>query len=544
MYKLLSGINAWMLALAAGCLMALGWPMHQLTLLVFIAWIPLLIASEKTASPVRFFFMAWLSMLVWNLLTTWWVWNASPAGAAGAILVNSMLMALPWMAYRFCTKYCGKTPGSISLIVFWLTWEYFHFNWELSWPWLTLGNALATHPGWVYWYSVTGVAGGSAWIVSINLAAWRALRNSGYHGEPFFRLKTVLHFVPPAMLKITPLLLSLFMRPANNEGISAEVVVLQPNVEAYTEKFNTPPDVLLSRMIALTDTALTPATQLVVWPETALPLQAWEDELSDQTEIQRLKNWINAKGNLAIVTGVDSYKRYAIALAPSGFSARKLNDGTVYEAFNSAMFYTREMQDSLQLYHKSKLVPGVETLPSWLGFMSSLFDSFGGISGSLGRSDSAVVFRANEMPLRPAPIICYESVYGDYVADYVRRGANLITIITNDGWWGDTPGYKQHMQYGVLRALETHRWVARSANTGISCFITPDGSVLQPQPWNTAAAIRQTVYVSDRQTFYVRFGDWLSMLSAALAIYFFGLSLYRRSRSKPHLEDLPYRSIL
>ena len=270
MYKLLSGVNPWLLALVSGLLMALGWPMHKLSLVVFIAWIPLLIASDITKSNIRFFLMTYMSMLVWNALTTWWVWNASPAGALGAMLVNSLLMTIPWLCFRATSKYLGKHLGGISLIVFWLSWEYFHFNWQLSWPWLTLGHALSMYPSWVYWYSITGVAGGSAWIVAINVAVARAIRNASFHGENTFQAKTMIHFLPPGMLKITPLLLSFIMRPDIEEGQPAEVVVVQPNVEAYTEKFSTPPEILLNQMIRQSANSITPKTRLVVWPETAL----------------------------------------------------------------------------------------------------------------------------------------------------------------------------------------------------------------------------------------------------------------------------------
>ena len=130
---------------------------------------------------------------------------------------------------------------------------------------------------------------------------------------------------------------------------------------------------------------------------------------------------------------------------------------------------------TIVLYHKAKLVPGVETLPSFLNFMGKWFEDFGGISGTLGRDSERKVFVPWDNHFKAAPIICYESIFGDYITEYVRKGANILTIITNDGWWGNTPGYKQHMNYARLRAIETRKWVARSANTGISCFIDPVG---------------------------------------------------------------------
>src|SRR5574343_444659 len=73
--------------------------------------------------------------------------------------------------------------------------------------------------------------------------------------------------------------------------------------------------------------------------------------------------------------------------------------------------------------------------------------------------------------LKLAPAVCYESVYGDFMAKYIRSGAEVICIITNDGWWGNTPGHRQHLAYAKLRAIETRKQIIRSANTGISCFV-------------------------------------------------------------------------
>ena len=112
-----------------------------------------------------------------------------------------------------------------------------------------------------------------------------------------------------------------------------------------------------------------------------------------------------------------------------------------------------------------------------------------------------------------APVICYESIFGEYVTGYVQKGAELIFIITNDGWWKNTPGYKQHMSFARLRAIETRRSIARSANTGISCFINQRGDVSQPTGWWVDAAIKGTINANDEITFYVKYGDYIARIS-------------------------------
>lgn len=106
-------------------------------------------------------------------------------------------------------------------------------------------------------------------------------------------------------------------------------------------------------------------------------------------------------------------------------------------------------------------------------------------------------------------VICYESIFGDYVAWGVRKGAELLFVSTNDGWWKNSPGHRQHAAYARLRAIENRRDIARSANTGISCFIDQKGRVFQATAYGEPDCIRQTLLANSRLTFYSKYGDLL-----------------------------------
>ncbi len=180
------------------------------------------------------------------------------------------------------------------------------------------------------------------------------------------------------------------------------------------------------------------------------------------------------------------------------------------------------------------MVPGVEKMPfpNQLHFLEKFALDLGGTSGSLGMQDERTVFVSKNGPGKVAPVICYESIYGDYVGQYIRNGADYIFIMTNDGWWGDTPGYKQHLLYGRLRAIETGKSIARSANTGISCFINQRGDITQPQDWWTASAIKETLYSNEGTTFYTRHGDYIAnaMVVLSLGGILFATGNYFRKR--------------
>ncbi|MFM8711285.1 MAG: apolipoprotein N-acyltransferase, partial [Sphingomonadales bacterium] len=197
-------------------------------------------------------------------------------------------------------------------------------------------------------------------------------------------------------------------------------------------------------------------------------------------------------------------------------------------AYNGAVLLSH--QRTTQFYHKSMLVPGVETLPWFLRFMDSWFEKFGGVTAGYAKQDHRTVLPTSTSFLI-APAICYESIYGDFMRRYVKQGANLIVIVTNDGWWKKTPGHRQHLQYARLRAIETGTWVARSANTGISAFIDPAGQIIEQRDYDQTATLRKSIpLLTASTTLYVRWGDWVSKTILIVGGLFSVFPLLRRKR--------------
>jgi apolipoprotein N-acyltransferase len=143
----------------------------------------------------------------------------------------------------------------------------------------------------------------------------------------------------------------------------------------------------------------------------------------------------------------------------------------------------------------------------------------GGISGSLGADTAQRAFKATTSQgiVKIGAPICYESIFGELFSEFVRNGAQLMCVITNDAWWGNTPGYKQHFEMSVLRAIETRRYIIRAANTGISAFIDPLGKAHQKTAYNTQTAISQVVYPNNEITFYTKYGDYLAKIMLGIA---------------------------
>lgn len=493
-----------------------AWPDAGFTPLIFIAWVPLLVLADKEENKIRFFLFALLTMFIWNAGTTWWIWNSTGPGAVGAIIANSFLMTIPlWGFHTFKTKY-GNRIGFLSLVAFWLTFEYVHLSWQLSWPWLTLGNVFAKHTDWIQWYEFTGVSGGSLWVLLANMMVF-FVANS-------FKTSKISTITAAISVLIFPVLLSFLVHPKDAlvKAIT-NVIIVQPNIDPYSEKFDVAStEGQIQKLINLSEKNIDANTRLVLWPETALPVPVWQDQFQQSVQYQPVFDFVNRHPDITLQTGIETRKNYGTEKATK--TARKYeSEGIYYDAFNAAVVI--KAGEPVQFYNKSKLVPGVETLPDFLLWLGPIFEKFGGTAGGYGHDIEAVAFKVNGNPYVTAPIICYESIYGEYITSYVQKGANLLTIMTNDGWWANTPGHKQHLDYAKIRAVETRKWIARSANTGISAVINNNGDVLETRGWDQAAAIKSAIPAISSETFFVRngaliFGFAVFMMTMLLVYHF------------------------
>ncbi len=527
---------------AAGLLCWLAWPPMPFWPLIFIAFVPLLIVeariSEEREGPSKWqvFKFAYLFFIVWNVSTTWWVWNASNIGSILAFVLNSLFMTTFIVLFHVTKKRLGNYLGYLSFPLYFLTFEYLHQNWEITWPWLTLGNVFAEQTWLIQWYEFTGTAGGGLWILGINLMVFLALRpfifptqvdaEDELEEQQSTKPLSVSTFWRPALAFLLPILISLGIYFTYSEqGEAIEVVVLQPNIDPYNEKFERGlADQQLEKFLHLSDSLLTPNTQFLVWPETSVPSRQrfWLDQVDELRSVRRIRGFLSKYPNLKLVAGIEPLKRYDKANGSPTARNFRNRENASYDIHNSAVL----MDDSLtfKLYHKSKLVPGVERIPylKALNFMSGLFRHLGGSMGSRATQEERESF-FNDAGIGVAPVICYESVFGEYVTEYIQKGANFIFIITNDGWWGNTPGHKQHNAYASIRAIENRRSIARSANTGISCFIDQRGNIHQAKGWWQPDVIRQSIHANPHMTIYTRYGDYISriclFLSAVLMLY-------------------------
>ena len=487
--------------------------MSPLTFLIFLGFIPLLWLERQ--GNKRFFGWVYISMVIWNVAATWWVWNASPA-AVGAWLANSLLMCLPWLGFRAVRRRMGDRIGYSAFIVFWLSFEYLHLqNWGLSWPWLTLGNVFATRPGLVQWYEYTGTSGGGLWILVVNVLLFLLIWDWAQKRQ--FALRRGLWAL--GSLIVPPLISMLVVTNPPQKTPTGNIVIIQPNIDPYDKILTGSFDIQLNRLIRLSESAIDSNTLLVVWPETALYNEHGfeEDHLKQNYFLNPLWAFLSRHPQINLLTGIESLRVFNEKHSPT---AMKIPDTDKYlETYNTAAIL--DSSGPVAFYHKSRFVPGAESLPPYLRILVPLFEKFGATEDGYTGQDDRTPLATTDHLYRIAPAVCYESIYGEFMSGFVRNGANLMVVITNDGWWGDTPGYRQHENYARLRAIETRRWVVHCANTGISSIIDPAGHVVISRPWNEAAVFKRSVPTLEGQTFYVQFGDCISKIALLLAAFFF-----------------------
>ncbi len=500
------------LSLLSSVLFWLSWPPNRLTPLLLVALVPLLCIERHVEryqyhQPYwTFYKYTYLTLFLWNLTTTWWVAHATVAGAVFMLFVNTFCMSLPLPLFQFTSKHLGRCMGYLSLITYWVSMEHVHLQWEFSFPWLNLGNGFACRPEWVQWYAYTGALGGTVWILVANLLLCYLLYSKNTTTRR--RLGGMV-----SCWIMLPILCSYYTYLHYKEqGREVEVVVMQPNIDPYTGAFVNTEKVLsmeerIEHFIQLSETQLTAKTKFLVWPEIAIDGLFDEKMLDVYPLVDRLISLKQLYPQLSVLAGLNSLVSYGNAKATK--TARFSNRYGYYDVFNTALFVGN--QGKLDTYHKSKLVPGVEIVPYLysLDIPKILTPGSRGRLSSLGRQDHVSVF-CNGKGVGIAPTICYESVYGDYLTKFVRRGASLIFSITIDGWWKNTPGYQQHFQYTRLRAIESRRSIARSALKGISAFINQRGDILKATQYEDHAAMRCTLQANPTLTFYVQHSGYVA----------------------------------
>ncbi len=535
------------LSLMSALLLSISWPTYGIPFFIFFALVPLLMMEHEISkfSAIKnkgslIFALSYICFIIWNIVTTGWLYGSkNPDGSHSLfavvipVLLNSLFYAFIFQLYHWYKNAQGTYWGLTFFVAIWMCFEKFHMSWELTWPWLNLGNVFADYPKIIQWYDTLGATGGSFWILLINVYIFYTIRiwEAGRKRKSLIINSSVL------VIAIgVPMLISLVKYNNFDEKPigSVNVLMLQPELDPYTEKYSKDSLTILNDLLTLAEVNSKGQIDYYIGPETSIPGYGSisENGFEQSILLNTVKDFLTKHPKSVFATGISSHRFYADESEKSE-TAYQTPQGVYVDSYNSAVQIIPNQK--VEVYHKGKLVPGVEIFP-YINVLKPLLGdamlNLGGTTASLGVDKKRTAFGNPYNPGKLAPIICYESIYGEFVTDYVKEGANFLAIMTNDSWWGVTQGHRQLMAYARLRAIETRREIARAANSGISAHINARGDVTADTLYGDKTALYAKVNLYDGMTFYTRAGDLLSRISVFILGFLVVYTLIKKFQNR------------
>lgn len=493
-------------ALLGGLLSALAWYPFFSGIVLLISFIPFfLLAGTEADDNGRFgnrvmFIRLFPGFAVFNIVSLFWIRIVGFPLMIATLTLNTFLMTFTfWLAWVIKRK-AGPITGNAAYIVLWLSMEYLTNNISFLSPWLNLGNGLAGDTSIIQWYEYTGVAGGTLWILVTNMTGSliiQKLSEKGWRKTSLFKIAAIIPTI------VIPVLLSfpIGRKAASSDQTPEEVIIVQPCIDPYLEKFSISVDEQVQKVIGLAGNSVTEDTRWIVAPETTIPEAIDLESIDTNPYITPFISFLVSHPSANFIIG---------AVTVSNKPERQIHNSTILLSAEGIVDYS----------HKSKLVPGIESsFPGLISFLKYLFPDLGGISGGYTGQKSQENLVSSTTGTSASPIVCFESAFGGYVAGFVREGAGFIAVITNDGWLKGTLGYYQHLDFSKLRAIENRRQVVRSSNTGISAIIDIRGNISHSIPWWEEGGIKASVIPERRITFYTRYGDFIMRTALVISIF-------------------------
>ena len=540
------------LAVMSGLLLGFSFPPSPFYSLAYVAFIPLFYLFAHFGSYNQIAKYSYLFLLVFHLLTVYWtggftvgkdIWMMT-AGAA-VIFIHPMLF-LPFILVSYLVrKRLGLVPGLIAFALFWTSFEYLHSLGEYSFPWLTIGNSQAYDLNRIQIIEYSSIYGLTLLIFAFNILAFFVLWKMAINNWKLRSLSVSVVLILLVVLYFGPVLYGkwIIKKESIESGKTVCVGVIQPNFDpwdkwgggsrekwdSYFDQFNT--------YIEETKSLARYKPDIILWPETAIPFHILSPRyLPYLSTLQLLVDTLQ----LPIFTGLPTIEYFDSLNAPA--TAQRISGTKIFaESYNSAIFIQPKCMPG-PIHKKSILVPFAERIPyaETFRFLIEPLKWNVGIS-SWGKGEDTLTYT---LPLNNRGIskfsgmICYESVYPNYVREFVKRGAEFLVVITNDSWWGNTSGAYQHASFASLRAVETRRWVVQCANGGISMIVDPTGTTHLATSLYSKTRFVGDIYLKSEMTFYVKYGDFVAHLCLAASVMILIAAVVQKKKEKRISNEL------
>jgi len=521
-----------LLLISCGLLLGISFPPFPFPfqLLMFIALIPYFFVIERRKGLAEINKATYLTFFVFSLITIYWVgsWQTGTDPflmIAGGVLLffNPLLFLIPSTLYYFAKKYLNSKIALLLFPFFWLSYEYFYTLTDISFPWLILGSGLSKFKIFIQSADIIGAFGLTIIVIFVNIFIYLAIRD--YKKKP---KKVSLYILYVIIIFSFSIFYGVYrISTFNNSGKEITVGVIQPNLNPWEKWRESNLEELKNEYLSLSKNAVDNGAKLLIWPETALPVylntQGYLNTKNDITQFL-----VDTKTFL--LTGMPDVKYFSKNdIIPIDVKVTN-NGNTKYATYNSVLGFSYQ-NSIVQHYGKIKLVPFGERVPfvNTFKFLGDLFSWGVGLSGWNVGQDTTLFTFSNKIEndttnfvipdsVKFSSLVCYESVYPIFVTTFINKGAELITVVTNDSWYGKSSGPYQHKEISILRAIENRRSVVRAANGGISCIIDPLGTTIAETKLFSKDVLVGNVVLENEITFYTKYPYLIPIFSVLISL--------------------------
>lgn len=526
-----------LLIILSGSLLGVSFPPFKTWFFVYFGLMVLLYLVISSGRLRQAFGRTYLTILIFNEITLYWIsgWHSDDTflkiGGVATVIVHSLFMLIPLMV-TYGVSRINKEAAIFSFPFIWVGYEYLDNIWQFAFPWLELGNTETYNLTRIQIAEITGVHGLSFMICAVSVLLYytyyRIFSKSWKPSSP----KAVLMLIAALIIFLLPNFYGSYrLNSVDNTGYydlsdTSKVVntaVVQTNTDPF-KKWGGDHNHLLDTYISSLNEGLKFSPDMLILHETSTPYYFLDDY--NMLKTKRFFDLADSSGKYIFMGIPHRYYYKDTDEIPSDYRTT-IESKRKFDVFNSAILIEPHKHfSSFKIHKKVKLVPFSERIPyqEKVPFLKKWFTWGVGISGwQIGREQTVFELKDSVKGLNTkfAGLICYESVFSEFVSEFVKKGAEYIIIVTNDGWWGDNSGPEQHNQYAVLRAVENRKWIVRCAQTGVSCFIDPLGNTYDKIPYWQTGVIDRNIISNNEITFYTANGDITG--KAGVIVFIFSL---------------------
>lgn len=515
--------------LTSGILLGLSFPPIPLPYLLFVGLIPYFIVLEKRSSLAEINRFTYFTIFFFNIITIYWVGSWTPDAdpflmVAGSILMffNPLVFLIPSTLYYFTRKFVNKNFALFLFPWFWLFYEYIYSVSDFKFPWLSLSNGLPYFTSYIQIADVIGSYGLTILIIYANIFAYLSWKTLSIEKK-----NNLIYPIVYLLIIILPVLYGSVKLNSNSHfDHKIKVGLVQPNLNPNKKWEIGNINEQVEMYIGMTEGAIKKGAELVIWPETALPVYLLTNRYERQSKF--IQNFVDST-NIPILTGMP-HANYYLDSADAPMDAKPLkNSKGAYTSYNSILLFSPN--EIVTQYGKIKLVPFGEKVPlvDVIPVLGKWIKWNVGIS-SWNTGQDTLVFGASSgnISYNIGGIICIESIYPDFVSAFVDKGSNFIAVVTNDSWYGNSSGPYQHKEISVLRAVENQRYVVRAANGGISCIIDQYGRTISATNMFEKDVLVGDVELIPKMTFFAQNPLLLPYFSIFMVLLTLILSAYKK----------------